>query len=560
MQRAIRYIAIAGLLFVILSCSHERPSSLEGVVFLQTQSSTTILGDKLLIVSNLSGKMRPYLVQRSGWEPLLKDTPENEVSDLDFFRPLALDQNTVLFSVQDSGREPFEIYRFDRETNQLKNLTRTPHVDEGDICTSEGKDVVSFRAGDQQVVRSLTDWSSLPVETKSSHGFMRCMWKNQNLLLGVSKKPTPNAQGAYTLSVCRRLKDRFLCSETEALNTVRHFVDFERIGENVGFFGLTPEFPFRQLYELDESFQSITIASGFPKNGGDVLESAGPFLRMGSGSRYTLIAREQSAFPEQESLREVVFSSQQVGGETWGIVAAPNSPRLPALYSEHKWLQILPESLRPPRNTPSIEEVWIQSPSSGERFQLWWFGPGSRKNIVVWLHGGPRENVSPRYNPYFHMLNNLGFAVVALNYPGSTGRGLSFESKFERDALVDSLRTLSVYLRENRHSSHVVLWTISTGFSLARLWAQEGLPLSAHVSQAAAAQRPLRQKLRAAFTVREIPVFSIRGMNDRFPGGEVEFEYEGGHDIIDPHQFTEMTSKIAPFLEGVASRPPATIE
>jgi pimeloyl-ACP methyl ester carboxylesterase len=46
---------------------------------------------------------------------------------------------------------------------------------------------------------------------------------------------------------------------------------------------------------------------------------------------------------------------------------------------------------------------------------------------VVWLHGGPHEHVSPRFNPYFDLLLRSGFGVVALNYPGSTGNGNGYE-------------------------------------------------------------------------------------------------------------------------------------
>lgn len=55
---------------------------------------------------------------------------------------------------------------------------------------------------------------------------------------------------------------------------------------------------------------------------------------------------------------------------------------------------------------------------------------------VVWLHGGPREQVSPRFNLYFDFLTRLGYAVVALNYPGSTGIG----NEYELEGVPDSLR------------------------------------------------------------------------------------------------------------------------
>ena len=54
-------------------------------------------------------------------------------------------------------------------------------------------------------------------------------------------------------------------------------------------------------------------------------------------------------------------------------------------------------------------------------------GDSLTSSWVVWLHGGPDEQVSPRYNLYFDHLARLGFGVVALNYPGSTGIGSRYE-------------------------------------------------------------------------------------------------------------------------------------
>lgn len=47
----------------------------------------------------------------------------------------------------------------------------------------------------------------------------------------------------------------------------------------------------------------------------------------------------------------------------------------------------------------------------------------SVRHWVVWLHGGPHEQVSLRFNPYIYnlVLNDVG--VIALNFPGSTGKG-----------------------------------------------------------------------------------------------------------------------------------------
>jgi len=58
---------------------------------------------------------------------------------------------------------------------------------------------------------------------------------------------------------------------------------------------------------------------------------------------------------------------------------------------------------------------------------LLWKPEGTMRGWVVWLHGGPHEQVSPRYNPYLASLVEQGFAVAAINYPGSTGAGNAYE-------------------------------------------------------------------------------------------------------------------------------------
>jgi pimeloyl-ACP methyl ester carboxylesterase len=51
----------------------------------------------------------------------------------------------------------------------------------------------------------------------------------------------------------------------------------------------------------------------------------------------------------------------------------------------------------------------------------------AQKGWVAWLHGGPNEQMSPRFNTYLLQLLKAGWAVIVLNYPGSTGIGNSYE-------------------------------------------------------------------------------------------------------------------------------------
>ncbi len=51
---------------------------------------------------------------------------------------------------------------------------------------------------------------------------------------------------------------------------------------------------------------------------------------------------------------------------------------------------------------------------------------------LVWVHGGPREQMSREYNATIQYLVNHGYAVVAPNYRGSTGYGKKFSHMDDR--------------------------------------------------------------------------------------------------------------------------------
>lgn len=57
---------------------------------------------------------------------------------------------------------------------------------------------------------------------------------------------------------------------------------------------------------------------------------------------------------------------------------------------------------------------------------------------LVWLHGGPYEQMSPRYNNYIYSLTKKGIGVIVVNYPGSTGIGNRYEMRGNENELIDA--------------------------------------------------------------------------------------------------------------------------
>ncbi len=83
------------------------------------------------------------------------------------------------------------------------------------------------------------------------------------------------------------------------------------------------------------------------------------------------------------------------------------TPLLPAYYSSRQ-----PDAI-PIKNASGMTN-FLYLPSKAPR--AW----------VIWLHGGPNGQVSPRFNLYFEFLARRNIAVYAINYPGSTGMGNSY--------------------------------------------------------------------------------------------------------------------------------------
>ena len=125
--------------------------------------------------------------------------------------------------------------------------------------------------------------------------------------------------------------------------------------------------------------------------------------------------------------------------------------------------------------------------------EAFYFGRLAPTAVVLWLHGGPHEDVSPRFNPYFHWLNRQGFGVLALEYPGSTGRGALYERRFTPADLRDALQAALDYLWA-QHVERVVSWSTSIGRRVQLEMLAGGLEVSAIIDQGGGDPRGLRDE------------------------------------------------------------------
>jgi acetyl esterase/lipase len=72
----------------------------------------------------------------------------------------------------------------------------------------------------------------------------------------------------------------------------------------------------------------------------------------------------------------------------------------------------------------------------------WIFEPAVKpRAVVLFIHGGPDINVSPRWDPIVQLWLELGMVVVTPNYPGSRGFGYAYMNRGE-----EALSNLSAWV------------------------------------------------------------------------------------------------------------------
>ncbi len=93
----------------------------------------------------------------------------------------------------------------------------------------------------------------------------------------------------------------------------------------------------------------------------------------------------------------------------------------------------IPDAERAPSGRP-FESVWFPNPE-GERIQGWLIRPNADAPFptIVSIHGGPEYHNTDAFDARRQAYVDHGFAVLLVNYRGSTGYGTAFRQRLEGD-------------------------------------------------------------------------------------------------------------------------------
>ncbi len=203
-----------------------------------------------------------------------------------------------------------------------------------------------------------------------------------------------------------------------------------------------------EVYTLDlDTGALVSLTPGWDRSvgnsiGGDCRHGGGPTMRVEAGAIYLTVT--------ERAHMEIVRISPQGKVET--VLVAPGSIDAYAVRDG----QTLAVELRPGRlqelylyagktptclttlNDENLRDCALSEPvpftataPDGNEVDAWLFpaiglAPGAKAPVVLWIHGGPRTALSTVFFHEFQLLAGKGYAILASNPRGSSGRGNAY--------------------------------------------------------------------------------------------------------------------------------------
>ncbi len=491
-------------------------------------------GKVLFAQTDQNGLMRPKVYYKNEIFPLqIPASLDFSNSHLMVIDALS-EQHVLLLSVSTQAQSN-NLYVYNKATTELTKINKG-NSDTGKICLNSHSRKISFEENGSRVITYLGSSMDRQLDsTVAIESFDLCAINNQGVFAGIK-----SARTNPIVIICNGNDHKNDCTE----NNLKNLTDAREIFTLPdGTFGLTG----RGITDdrvgsfsinLQETGVIELTATAREQEDFDLLDTNQDFKRFADRSFYWI---ETSKYKSDKNI--IVYSAVKVDQDIYGIISDSTHPRtLGRLGNDSTWEFLVD---RPVHQQIAINAVEIPTDSKSETIPAWLFGDPSLKKLIVWWHGGPNENVSPRYNPYFHLLNNLGYRVLAVNYPGSIGYGKKFEKSINREALASTIKAVKKYATHNNYQK-IVSYSVSYGNKIQKILLEEGIAVDAIIDQVGNDKGALQ----ALAESKKIPILTVRGQYDPAytKPHTVSYLYQGGHDIEDLKSFETLAWKLSLFL------------
>lgn len=366
---------------------------------------------KIIYSSNRNGPVRPFVVDMT--DPTQPTVTAVELpGDRDFLvQSLAPDCRTVAMVSDRYGDGTFEIYLYDLRQGTLRDITK-PGPDEGKAAFAPRGRILAYLS-DKHL--SLYDYAkSIPVEVANpTERFTSVTWSESGGTVYLEDELTNIWE--YNLQLRRFRKTWDTPRMSYSPRTI-----FERNGHLL--FASDHESEYSQIYRFNLASGSLEHLYSSPH------DQHSP--REWDPGHYTFRSVVDASFIAAELRNGKYHTLSPPAGVAYDLSLAFGTPLL--LYADDRLPMSLYWSdkgkLRPllPVSYESRQPDAIPIKNASGMTNFLYLPSKAPKAWVVWLHGGPQGQVSPRFNLYFDFFARRNIAVYPINYPGSTGIGNSY--------------------------------------------------------------------------------------------------------------------------------------
>jgi dipeptidyl aminopeptidase/acylaminoacyl peptidase len=368
---------------------------------------------RIIYSSNRDGLLRPFVIDMTNPEhPQVSAVRISEPRDF-VAQSLAPDCRSLAMVSDRNGNGLFEIYLYDLKQSAVQRVSVRPELDEGKPVFAPRGRLLAYLSGGHL---ALYDYAkAVPLEVANlPERFTSVTWSENGARLYLEDGWSNIWEYDLQTSKFREIWNapRLSYSPRAISQRGKHLL-----------FASDHESDYNQIYQLD-------IGSGMLRRLYDSPHDQHSPVEL-DPDHYTFRTIVDASFIAAE-LRGgkcraltpstgVVYDYSLEFGKT---LAMYSNDRLPAsLYwvEGDKLTSLLPRGDNSRRQPDAIPIK-----NAGGMTNFLYLPSKAPSAWLIWLHGGPHEQVSPRYNLYFEFFTKRNIAVYAINYPGSTGIGTSY--------------------------------------------------------------------------------------------------------------------------------------
>lgn len=350
-----------------------------------------------------------------------------------YVRDISCDCSAVVIAEEDVKHGKYDVVIFNLIDNTVVNITKGVYGDSGNALFSPVGHEVSFLAQRKLKIYNYRLRKFKDIANPDGVDFKHTIWSFNGVYIYLEDQHSNIWQ--YDI------QENMFTIYWEAPKPFQHsrLLTPSRVDDQMLFFVSDHESDFNQIYKIGDDhkaqlyfysnedkflFQKPILEENF------VFKSSkdGEYVMKNLGSD----GKEVILNPSDGVVYDYVHVSTDVNLLIWSNFKIPAS-----LF---RWNGAEFQNLFASHNGHSYGKPQLVYNQSG-MFNLVFMPKETPKKWVVWLHGGPHEQISVRYNSYISSLLDTGFAVIALNYPGSTGIGNAYEL---RDKIGDDLLSIQV--------------------------------------------------------------------------------------------------------------------